>query len=183
MGLDKKPRYITRIKRCNITNNNIVPVDQAGREQLLGNAISCVWWGNNMTNIGRASFHLAGNCARYWIRYYHEHRHCHYPLPTQQFTVPEDVITGGDSTFISMQAELLPRPGVNSNRMSFSSFLEFLKEETRGCDCTGSVRFKCVAALSVNGWVSCGSRNKEAETWLKLQNIGKQGLCVDMTIT
>lgn len=85
----------TRIKMWNITNNNIVPVDQAGREQFLGNAISGVLWGNNMTNIGPAIFHLAGNCVRYWIRYCREHKHSHYPLHTQQFRVPEDVIGKG----------------------------------------------------------------------------------------
>lgn len=31
---------------------------------------------------------------------------------------------------LSQMDQLLPRPGVNSNRMSFSSFLEFLKEKT-----------------------------------------------------
>lgn len=41
--------------------------------------------------------------------------------------VPEDVIVKGNGTFKATEAELSPRPGVNSNRMSFSSFLEFLK--------------------------------------------------------
>lgn len=46
--------------------------------------------------------------------------------------VPEDVIVKGNSTFKATEAGISPRPGVNSNRMSFSSFLEFLKEKTAG---------------------------------------------------
>lgn len=67
----------TRIKSWNITNNNIVPVNQASREQFLGNAISGVLWRNNRTNIEPATFHLAGNCIRYWIRCCQEHKHYH----------------------------------------------------------------------------------------------------------
>lgn len=56
--------FYEKIKRCNVTNNHIKPVDQTSREQFLGNTISSVLWGNNMTNIGRATNHSPGNCVR-----------------------------------------------------------------------------------------------------------------------
>lgn len=42
---------LIRVKRWNFTNNNVVPVNQAGREQLLGDAISCVWWWKKRKNV------------------------------------------------------------------------------------------------------------------------------------
>lgn len=121
-----------RWKWWNVTNNNVVPVNQASREQFLGNTISRVLWRNNRTNIEPATFHLAGNCIRYWIRFCQErkHRHQRWRAIFTHF-VPEDVIVKGNGTFKAMEVDLSPRPGVNSNRMSFSSFLEFLKEKQR----------------------------------------------------
>lgn len=106
----------TRIKRWNITNNNIVPVDQAGREQLLGNAISRVLWGNNMTNIGPATFHLTGNCVRQWIRCCHEHKRCHYPLHTHQKSqcLRSAALTSARSELEADVVQLLP--GVPESR-------------------------------------------------------------------
>lgn len=37
-----------KIKRCNITNNNIKSMDQPSREELLGDAISSILWENNI---------------------------------------------------------------------------------------------------------------------------------------
>ena len=112
-------------KKVNITNYNIVPIDQTSREKFLGDAISSVLWGNNMTYIGPARFHLAGNCVTYWIRCCPEHTAITHSTHIYWY----------NQKMSSSWAELLPRPGVNSNRMSFSSFLEFLKEETGGCEC------------------------------------------------
>lgn len=34
---------LIRIKSWKVTNNHVVPVNQAGREQFLGDTVSCVW--------------------------------------------------------------------------------------------------------------------------------------------
>lgn len=44
-----------------ITNNDVVPVHQAGGEELLGNAVRRVWRAKNRTNIESATFHLAAD--------------------------------------------------------------------------------------------------------------------------
>ena len=85
----------TRINRCNITNNHIVPVDQTSREQFLGNTISRVWWVNNITNIGCATLHSPGNCVRNYIRYFHEY----FPLQTLPSSITHITIHGAGKCY------------------------------------------------------------------------------------
>lgn len=63
----------------------------------------------------------------------------------QTFTTELTEETG--RCFVSRVFDNSPLPGVNSNRMSFSSFLEFLWEKTQKTDCVKSILNLCIQTL------------------------------------